>query len=72
LAKKQKENKMKTNIQVTVIFPQTFQFEVDLPINEDDIENIQQQIKDFAGQLMESSQSDPIITNCDDVPELEE
>lgn len=54
---------MQRTVTVTVVFPQTFQFEVDdeLPIEEQ-----QELIKDHAGYLMETSESDPIITECSD------
>lgn len=59
---------MKKSIVVTVVFPQTFQFEVDT----DEPKYLQQkQIKDHADYLMETSPSRPVIQSCDD-PELEE
>ncbi len=53
---------MKT-IQVTVVFPQTFQIEID------DSKSIDEQmhlIKDHAAYLMETSQSNPIIVECNE------
>jgi hypothetical protein len=55
-------------VNVTVIFPQTFQIE--LPEGRD-IEVDRNSIKDRAAYLMQTSQSDPIIADCD-IPELEE
>lgn len=50
---------MKVN--VTVCFPQTFEYEFDesLPV-----EQIKDAIREHAVYLMETSESDPIITSC--------
>lgn len=59
---------MNKTIQVTVVFPQTFTIEIEDVENptEDDIQSVKDYIKDYAGYLMEGSESDPIITDCDD------
>lgn len=59
---------MKREIVVSVNFPQTFRIEID---DEEDIEVIRERIKDHADYLMDSGQSEPIITwsDWDDVVE---
>ncbi len=54
---------MKRKLDVTVIFPQSFQIEVDDALS---IEEQREQIKDHAGYLMETSQSEPILELCSD------
>jgi len=57
---------MKEKIRVTVIFPQTFEIEVDRSQSE---EQQRKAILDHAGYLMETSQSEPVIHDCSD-PEM--
>jgi hypothetical protein len=54
---------MTRTVVVTVVFPQTFTIEVD---DELEIEEQQAIILDHAGYLMETSQSNPVITECSD------
>lgn len=53
---------MKRSMQVTVVFPQTFEFEYDDIVS---VDIIKERIKDRGAYLMESSGSEPIITYCD-------
>jgi hypothetical protein len=52
---------MTKEVQVTVSFPQTFTIEIDLSLP---IEEQRELIKNHASYLMETSESDPIITDC--------
>jgi hypothetical protein len=68
---------MKRTITVSVAFPQTFQIEIeDGSLGEfpsfAGLEEIKRKIKDHAGYLMETSQSEPMIVSSPDFPELED
>jgi hypothetical protein len=51
------------NLTVTVVFPQSFQIELEDNLS---VEKKREQIKDHASYLMETSQSEPVITDCSD------
>jgi len=55
------------NVKVTVAFPVTFNCLID---TDKDIYELKKQVKDEASQVTEGSSVDPIITECDDLPEL--
>ncbi len=56
-------------VQVTVVFPMTFQIEID---DEKPVEEIREEIKDYADYLMEASPSEPVLTDCPDMVSLQE
>lgn len=49
-------------VNVTVSFTQSFQFKIE---ENDDIEKQKEKIREHAGYLMETSQSEPVIIACD-------
>lgn len=56
---------MKRQVTVTVVFPQTFTIDV-----EDDKDVAYQQVIEHAFDLILTSESQPIVTNCEEFPEL--
>jgi hypothetical protein len=60
---------MKQKVTVTVVYPVTFQTEID---TEKEIYELREQIKNQADVIYEASSVDSVIHQCDEFPELVE
>ena len=57
------ESPLTIELECTVVFPQTFRLSVPSTATVKEREKL---VKDYAGYLMETSQSNPIIQSCSD------
>jgi len=66
---------VKKTITVTVIYPVTFQTEIDtdnLPSTNKELHELREQIKNQADAIYEASSIDSVIHQCDEMPKLVE
>ena len=68
-SRKRKEVDVKKKVTVVVVYPVTFQAEID---TSKEIYELREQIKNEADEIYEASSVDSIIYQCDEFPELVE